>query len=225
MAVVDQDAVPGCGRARAGGGYATTSQPRAGWCRHRSNPRVSAAGRVRIVGGRLRGRRLPVLAVPGLRPTPDRVRETVFNWLQGRLIGTRCLDLFAGSGALGLEAASRGASQVVLVERNRRLAARLKTLVAEWALVGVSVRAEDARRFLCQAPQPFDLVFLDPPFGRDLLAPVGRLLVAGSWLAPHALLYVESEPTFDAAKLPPELRELRAGAAGEVRFRLLQRLE
>lgn len=212
--------MPGCGRS-----YATTSEPRAEWRRAHPIRRVSAFGKVRIIGGRLRGHRLPVLAVAGLRPTPDRVRETVFNWLQGRLVGKRCLDLFAGTGALGLEAASRGAAEVLLIEHNRRLAGRLEALVTEWSLASIRVIHADARDFLRRSSRPFDIVFLDPPFGRNLLPPITSQLVTGGWLAPQAMVYVESEPEFEASKLSPALREWRAGAAGDVRFRLLHRLD
>lgn len=150
-------------------------------------------GAVRIIAGRWRGRRLPVADLPGLRPTPDRVRETLFNWLAPTLEGSRCLDLFAGTGALGLEAASRGAAQVCLVERDARALAVLR---ADVELLGaddtVRVVAADALEWLRSPPSaPFDLVFLDPPYDAGLLAPALAALLAGGWLAPSAWLYLE----------------------------------
>lgn len=159
-------------------------------------------GRVRIIGGSWRGSRLEVADVSGLRPTTDRTRETLFNWLQGVVAGARCLDLFAGSGALGLEAASRGAASVVLVERDAAQAATLRGTLSRLQRSGpdvpVEVVAGDALSWLRDyVGAPFDLVFLDPPFSSD---PWLRVFAA---LAPHlsadAWIYVE----FPAASPPP----------------------
>ncbi len=146
---------------------------------------------VRIIGGAWRGRRLRFPGAPGLRPSADRRRETLFNWLGGRLEGTRCLDLFAGSGALGFEAASRGAAEVVLVEASREVARALAASRA--ALAATAVRVEQARaaRYLERAPAAFDIVFLDPPFDRPQLATDACRRLAGGWLAGEALVYVE----------------------------------
>ncbi|MGY0560678.1 16S rRNA (guanine(966)-N(2))-methyltransferase RsmD [Luteimonas sp. A277] len=149
-------------------------------------------GRVRIIGGRWRGTRLPVVDAPGLRPTSDRARETLFNWLQPVLPGARVLDLFAGSGALGLEALSRGAAEALLVERDARLAQGLEETVQRLDAGAVArvVRA-DALQFLA-APLHgrFNLVFVDPPFDADLWQPV--LAQLDPWLADQAWLYLES---------------------------------
>ena len=152
----------------------------------------SAPGQVRIIGGQWRGTRLPVAAAAGLRPTADRVRETLFNWLQPVLAGARVLDLFAGSGALGLEAASRGAREALLVERDPALAEALRAMderLHAGSQVGV-VRA-DALQFL-RAPLHgrFDVAFLDPPFADGLWQPA--LAALDPWLADEAWLYLES---------------------------------
>ncbi|PZO65131.1 MAG: 16S rRNA (guanine(966)-N(2))-methyltransferase RsmD [Pseudoxanthomonas suwonensis] len=165
-----------------------TAQRRSG----RSSVATTTAGAVRIIGGRWRGTRLPVADVAGLRPSSDRVRETLFNWLQPWLSGARVLDLFAGSGALGLEAVSRGATQAVLVERDARLVQALRASVERLqAADAVQVIRADALTWL-QAPLfgRFDGVFLDPPFDAQLWPQVLPLLTP--WLAPQAWLYLES---------------------------------
>jgi len=152
----------------------------------------ASPGSVRIVSGQWRGTRLPVADAAGLRPTPDRVRETLFNWLQGRLAGASVLDLFAGSGALGLEAVSRGAREAVLVERDPRLAESLRATVARLGAGDrVEVACSDALAWLRAPPRrAFDLVFLDPPFAAELWKPA--LAALDPWLAPDAWLYLES---------------------------------
>lgn len=181
-----------------------------------------APGRVRIIGGRWRGSRLEVADVAGLRPTTDRTRETLFNWLQSSVAQAHCLDLFAGSGALGLEAASRGAAAVVLVERDPAQAARLRETVARLERSGphgvVDVVAGDALAWLgAYGGQPFDLVFLDPPFSSD---PWKRVFEA---LAPHlaagAHVYVES-PVDAVPDVPDSWTLLRRLGSHEVEVRL-----
>jgi len=151
-------------------------------------------GKLRIIGGRWRGRKLQIPDLPGLRPSGDRARETLFNWLQGRVHGRRCLDLFAGSGALGLEAASRGAAGVVLVEHDRRLCQKLRTIGDEWPGGEVlRVVQADATRWLERAEGPFDIAFVDPPFSAGLYAITLQALARPGLLAPGAKIYVESE--------------------------------
>jgi len=177
--------------------------------------------RLRIIGGAWRGRRLRFPPLPGLRPTPDRVRETLFNWLQPVIEGARCLDLYAGSGALGLEALSRGAAEVWFVDRERRaveqMRTHLRTLGAER---GVVVQAEVAR-FLSRTPQPFDIVFLDPPFRRDLVAPALERLRSG-WLAADSWVYVEAEAEQSALPVPPGWQLWRSKTTGQVGHHLLR---
>lgn len=181
-------------------------------------------GQVRIIGGAWRGRRLPVLVAPGLRPTPDRVRETLFNWLAPVIPGMRCLDLYAGTGALGLEALSRGAAEVCFVERQLPVARALEQALARLGCESprASVVAADAARFLGGRPRPFDLVFLDPPFGE---ADHGELctLLDGGWLAAGARVYLEMARDQPLPPLPPDWVVLREKAAGQVRFALVQR--
>jgi 16S rRNA (guanine966-N2)-methyltransferase len=152
--------------------------------------RTAPPGHVRIIAGTLRGSRLPVPVSPGLRPTADRLRETLFNWLQGEVEGRRVLDLFAGTGALGLEAASRGALEVTLVERDPGLAGNLGETTRRLKVPAVRVERADALAWLGRDPEPrFDLVFLDPPFDADLWQRAAQALVP--WLAPKAWVYVE----------------------------------
>lgn len=193
------------------------------------------AGEVRIVGGRWRGSKLPVPDRDGLRPTADRVRETLFNWLQPIMPGARVLDLFAGSGALGLEALSRGAHAARLIERDRELAAGLRATLerlrrgdpAELPCDAEVVHA-DALAWLAAPPaalatdptQRFDLIFLDPPFAGDLWRPALSLLPP--WVANDAWLYLESP--HDAAIDPgPDWRAHREGGTRDVRFALYRR--
>jgi 16S rRNA (guanine966-N2)-methyltransferase len=180
---------------------------------------------LRIIGGAWRGRRLRFPATAGLRPTPDRVRETLFNWLSGRVAGARCLDLFAGSGALGLEALSRGAASVLFVESQPAAARELAKLIAEWgARESGEVRRDDALRFLSGPAEPFDVVFLDPPFDSDLASRAAVRLEAGGWLADRALIYLESGARTGPPALPPAWTVLKAKRAGEVGYHLLERV-
>jgi 16S rRNA (guanine966-N2)-methyltransferase len=182
--------------------------------------RAGAPGQIRIVGGTWRSRRIPVPHAPGLRPTPDRVRETLFNWLQGIIVGARCLDLFAGSGALGFEAASRGAAAVTLVERDPRVAAHLRDVVRTLDAAQVAVVNRDAFSFLEQASETYDLVFLDPPFGQDLLPRACRELEARGLLAAGARIYLEAEIALGTPPLPENWEIVRGGSAGEVGYHL-----
>jgi len=177
---------------------------------------------LRIIGGRLRGRRLPVPDRAGLRPTPDRVRETLFNWLQPVISGSRCLDLFAGSGALGLEAYSRGASEVVLVERSNGLAKRLRTIASDWQLDEVRIAHADALEWLERPPEAFDIVFLDPPYALDLLEPSCARLARGGWLGARAHVYLEAGSHADLPPLPAGWDLIRQRQAGEVCYALAE---
>ncbi len=176
---------------------------------------------VRIIGGGWRGRRVSFPDIPGLRPTPDRVRETLFNWLQDRIAGARCLDLFAGSGALGLEALSRGAKELVFVEQ---AVAAARALQEQLIRFGGQARAQvaemGAARYLRSVPQAFDIVFLDPPFGRDALAEYVPLLDEGQWLKPGALVYLENEKKAGVPPLPAHWQLLKSKSAGEVGYHL-----
>ena len=185
----------------------------------------SAPGSVRIIGGRWRGTRLPVGDSAGLRPTSDRARETLFNWLQPVLPGARVLDLFAGSGALGLEALSRGAREAVLVERDRAAAESLRQTVARLhAEAEAPVIAADALAFL-RAPLHgrFDIIFVDPPFAAGLWPQVFAALPP--WLGEAAWLYVESPADADADAAPgPGFALHREGRTREARHALYRRV-
>ncbi len=181
-----------------------------------------STGKLRIVAGRLRGSRLPVPDHPGLRPTPDRVRETLFNWLMPVIDGARCLDLYAGTGALGIEAISRGADACTFVESERGLAQLLAENLARLKIENARVVQTDALSWLGgNAPQPYDIVFLDPPFGADLWDESARRLDAG-WLAADAWIYVEA-PADTPLAMPASWRLHRASRAGAVHFALYRR--
>lgn len=185
--------------------------------------RKAPAGAVRIIGGHWRGTKLPVADAEGLRPTSDRVRETLFNWLQTVLPGARVLDLFSGSGALGLEAVSRGAREAFLVERDAELAQGLRASVERLHAAGqVEVVRADAMAWL-QAPLHgrFDLVFLDPPFADGRWTEV--LARLDPWLAPDAWLYLES-PVGQAIDPGPGWRMHRSGETREARYALFRRI-
>ena len=184
-------------------------------------PNRAAQARVlRIIGGTWRGRKLRFPPSPEIRPTPDRVRETLFNWLAPRVPGARCLDLFAGSGALGLEALSRGAAHVTFVEQDAAAVRELRARLSEWHASGAHVEQADALRFLSRPAEPFDIVFLDPPFASDLLPESAALLEARQWLAPGALIYVECPARTGLPPLPEGWVPAKAKQAGEVRYYL-----
>jgi 16S rRNA (guanine966-N2)-methyltransferase len=172
--------------------------------------------RLRIIAGEWRGRRVDFDAVPGLRPTPDRVRETLFNWLQPIIEGARCLDLFAGSGALGLEAASRGASQVVLIDKHPRVIKHLHKIVQELQAHNTEVVEADVLQYLRSTAQPFDVIFLDPPYQDNLLVPALRLLTEGGWLQQARYLYLEYQRREPPPQLPAGWQLYRETDAGQV---------
>jgi 16S rRNA (guanine966-N2)-methyltransferase len=188
---------------------------------HRTKPRNF----VRIVGGKWRGRHVPVADTDGLRPTPDRVRETLFNWLSPHIVGAHCLDLFAGSGALGFEALSRGAAHVHFVEQDRRMRVALAQMLTTLECRDASIAQHDAFTLLDKAghdpANAFDLVFIDPPFSQAWQAPVLAALAKSALLQAHAHLYVESNSTWDAQALPDGMELLRAKSAGLVRYHLI----
>ena len=179
--------------------------------------RGTTAGTLRVIGGKYRSRLIRVPLRPGLRPTPDRVRETLFNWLGQSLEGLACLDLFAGSGALGFEAASRGATRVVLVEKDRAAVAELERNRAALAAAQVSVISGDAAAFLESERGQFDVVFLDPPFRQNAVPAILEMLPPR--LNADARVYVESNAPVEVARPWSELKRARAG---QVSYQLLQ---
>ncbi|QNU43710.1 16S rRNA (guanine(966)-N(2))-methyltransferase [Mixta calida] len=183
----------------------------------------SAAGQIRIIGGQWRGRKLPVPDSAGLRPTTDRVRETLFNWLAPDIQQARCLDCFAGSGALGLEALSRYAGSATLLELEKpvahQLTQNLKTLKADNA----QVIQTNTLSWLAQQGEPYQVVFIDPPFRKGLLEQTLQLLESNGWLADEALIYVESEIENSAPPVPVNWFLHREKVAGQVAYRLYRR--
>ena len=178
-------------------------------------------GSLRIVAGRLRNSRIDVPDAPGLRPTPDRVRETLFNWLAPEIEGAHCLDLFAGTGALGIEALSRGAATCTFVERDAALAAALRATLVRLKVENAELRTEPAERFLGGTPRPFDLAFVDPPFALGLWQPSLDALDTRGWLKPGALVYVEA-PAGEVLRVPPGWAPHRESRAGDVHFALFR---
>ena len=191
--------------------------------KHSRNRRKSA---VRIIGGGLRGRLLHFPEIDGLRPTPNRIRETLFNWLREKVDGKICLDLFAGSGALGFEALSRGAAKVIFVERNaaacRALAENTRNLQTENAEIH-HTSAWDWLRQTRQPPSSIELVFLDPPFAGGLLPQACETLERSGLLARRALIYLEAETEVRPRQLPDNWRMEKSGSAGDVHYFLARR--
>ena len=161
-----------------------------------------SGGFVRIISGSWRGRKLPVHDLEGLRPTIDRVKETLFNWLAQDIPNSTCLDVFAGSGGLGFEAASRQAKLVTLLEMNQKAAKQLEMNAKEVKADNIKVINTDALTYLRQPGTPFDLVFLDPPFRKGLLAETVQLLENNGWLAENAIIYVETEKELQLEDMP-----------------------
>jgi len=183
------------------------------------------AGTVRIIGGKWRGTRLLVSDLPGLRPSGDRSRETLFNWLQPHIHGARCVDLFAGSGVLGLEAASRGAAEVILVEKSRRAAQNIREVMLRLNPDHIEVIQTDAISWLNRrGPQSIDIVFVDPPFGTGLETRSLELLTARNCVSPGGFAYVETERETPAKALIAGWDIVKEKTLGEVRMQLLKKV-
>ena len=181
-----------------------------------------AQNQLRIIGGAWRSRKLAFAPLPGLRPTPNRVRETLFNWLAPVIRAARCLDLFAGSGALGLEAASRGAAHCVLVERQHMAVRILREQIASLQAEHVEVVEAEVLSWLSRDAVPFDIVFLDPPFQQGLLQECIERLERNGWLADSAWVYIEAERGLELT-LPERWEWYREKQAGQVSYRLAQK--
>lgn len=191
--------------------------------------RKTQCGQLRIIGGRWRGRKLDFPQSENLRPTPDRVRETLFNWLQADIVGSRCLDLFAGSGALGFEAASRGADDVFMVEQDRAAIAMLNENKQMLEAQQIEVCQKDACEYLSHTDRVFDLVFIDPPYQSDLVGQCCGLLESGHCLSNHAKIYIESGKQEHSPGhldgLPENWHCLKSKQAGQVKYELYMRQE
>ncbi|WFQ79254.1 16S rRNA (guanine(966)-N(2))-methyltransferase [Xenorhabdus sp. SF857] len=183
-------------------------------------PQRASLGQIRIIGGKWRGRKLPVPDSDGLRPTTDRVRETLFNWLMPVIQGARCLDCFSGSGALGFEALSRYASHTTLIEYDRNVAKQLSANLALLKAENADVVQGNALQYLINTGTPFDVVFLDPPFRKGMLTETINLLETNNWLAEESWIYVEAEAESAATEVPPNWQLHRQKTAGQVAYRL-----
>ena len=179
--------------------------------------KLNKMNKVRIIGGDMRSRVISFPDAEGLRPTPDRVRETLFNWLGQTLYGRTCLDLFAGSGALGFEAASRGAERVVMVEKNPAVCRSLQENLKKLGCTNIFAHCQDGLEFASRDVQRYDVIFLDPPFQSECLP---RLLeILPQHLSENGVLYVESGAPVD---VPPPWQVVKSGKAGQVYYQLLQ---
>jgi 16S rRNA (guanine966-N2)-methyltransferase len=184
-------------------------------------PDNTPPGRLRIVAGKWRSRLLQIIDEPELRPTSERIRETLFNWLRPVTEGARCLDLFAGTGALGIEALSRGAAHIVFVEKSAKLAAAIRKNLDDLDATNTDVVQRDAIGYLRSAdPQPFDIVFLDPPFGSEMLAEACQMLQENGWLAAKANIYLERGKDRDRPALPEDWVLTHEKVAGKVSYSL-----
>jgi 16S rRNA (guanine966-N2)-methyltransferase len=181
------------------------------------------SNQVKIIAGEWRGRNLTFPTAKGLRPTPARVRETLFNWLQYDVLGSRCLDLYSGSGALGLEAASRGAKEVVQVENNAQVCQQLKVNTVILSATMIKIVQNDVFRYLSGEVQTFNLVFLDPPFGKGLAMQSLHCLEDKGWLAVGAKIYIEVETQLDLKAAPENWILLKSKQAGAVSYCLFER--
>ncbi len=186
---------------------------------------TKSRGQVRIIGGEWRGRRLPVPEVPNLRPTPDRVRETLFNWLSGHLPGANCLDLFAGSGVLGFEALSRGAASVVMVDLSPVVITQLKASATLLRTTQADIYQASLPTGLRAVAKPFDLVFLDPPYQSNLLLPCCHYLEQNHFLSDFAYVYLEANCTISDNELPTNWKIVKRQQAGQVVYHLAQRVK
>jgi len=186
-------------------------------------PEKNKEGSFRIIGGEHGSRRLSFPEAEGLRPTTDRVKETVFNWLRNEIPGAKVLDLFAGSGALGFEAASRGASEVQFVELNKQAVRYLQSNCDRLKL-DAAVSNTDALSYLQQSAEfSFDLIFIDPPFRKGLVDEVLQTIIDRKLLRPNGLVYLETEAELAQLQLGLKWRELKAKTAGQVSYRLFSR--
>lgn len=180
-------------------------------------------GHVRIIGGKWRGRRLTVPDVKDLRPTPDRVRETLFNWLAPTIHGANCLDLFAGTGVLGFEALSRGATHVTMVDQSAVAVNNLLAEVKAFSADNATVYKANVPQQLKTVDRRFDIVFLDPPYREGLLLPCCHYLEEQQYLADHAYIYIEAQQEVVASELPEGWKIIKSGKAGQVYYHLAYR--
>ena len=175
---------------------------------------------LRIIGGQWRGRKFQFPAVEHLRPTPDRVRETLFNWLMPTIRGANCLDLFCGSGALGLEALSRGAAQVTFVDNNKQAIDAIKATCGTVGANNADFYLGEAQSYLTRTPSPVDIAFIDPPYDLQLQVEIANLLQESACLSEHAWIYIEHDAQLDEQQLPDSWVKHREKIAGQVYYAL-----
>ena len=191
----------------------------------KSHPRQkgqSTKGSIRIIAGKHRGRKLPVLSSEGLRPTTDRVKETLFNWLMPYIHGADCLDCFAGAGSLGFEAYSRGAASITMLEKDKAASQQLKANATLLNSASCAIHHTDTLTYLAAQPAKVqDIVFVDPPFNLGFVEKLIPLLTKG-WLAKDSLVYIETEQSFSASIIPTNWQLLKEKSAGQVCYRLYQ---
>ena len=200
----------------------TRPQPR-GRASGQSSSQHSGAGRLRIIGGEWRSRQLPIPSAEGLRPTPNRIRETLYSWLTGWVPGARCLDAFSGTGALGLEALSRGAKHATFLEYSPVAVKALQSNLFALECSNAEVVHANASHWLSQtAKEPYDLVFLDPPFHKGFVAPICHSLAENGYLAESSLVYIESEVELGLPAVPESWQLWKEKTAGQVTCRLYQ---
>ncbi|MCW9029512.1 MAG: 16S rRNA (guanine(966)-N(2))-methyltransferase RsmD [Kangiella sp.] len=184
-----------------------------------TSPHTKKTGQFRVIGGKWKGRKLRFIEVEGLRPSLDRIRETLFNWLQNEVHGARCLDLFAGSGAIGIEALSRGAAKTSFVELNRKAFHQLEENLGLVNADNAHVVHGDAFEFITSNQQPFDIIFLDPPFHKGITQKVIEQLAEAEWLKPETLIYIEVEQGLEL-NIPENWSELKDKKAGQLQYKL-----
>lgn len=185
----------------------------------RSTKKPNKSGQFRIIGGQWKGRKLKFIEVEGLRPSLDRIRETLFNWLQSEVRGARCLDLFAGSGAIGIEALSRGATHVDFVELNKKAVRQLETNLGVLEADDGDVIHQDAKQFIDKDAQPYDIIFLDPPFHRGMAQEVLGKLAHTNLIGSGTLVYLEIEQGLEL-DIPEGWQLLKDKKAGQLQYRL-----
>lgn len=191
----------------------------------KAHKKTTSSGQVRIISGRWRGRKIPVADAEGLRPTTDRVRETLFNWLMHDLADRQVLDCFAGSGVLALEALSRGARHATVLEQDRQLAAQLIDLYQQLGANADVIQTDTLRHLRTTPAMPYQLVFIDPPFRQGLAEPCCQLLEQHHWLADDALIYLETEKELALTSLPANWLLRKEKIAGQLAYRLFERTQ
>lgn len=182
-------------------------------------------GQVRIIGGVWRGRMIRFPSNLPIRPTPDRVRETLFNWLSPYIHDTHVLDLFAGTGALGFEALSRGAKSLTLIDQSIKVIQHLKNIQEQFQHLDVHIIKTKCPNYQLKLDQAFDIVFLDPPFNQGLIKPCSEWVENNKWIKTGGLIYIETELSLTTLPTPAKWHLIRHGLAGQVRYHLLQRLD